>query len=215
MPRISRLVLLSICIHSCLLSRLSAAESAARGWLAWRGTQQDGTSAETDLPDQVDSSTPLWAIDLPGRGTPVINGNKVYVLGYEGAGPDLQQVLRCVEADGGKTIWEQRFNDFLSDTVYERYSIGSPVIDRETGNVYVLTTAGEFVAFTGDGERLWEHSMMEDYGRLTFPNGRVGSPVIDGDLIIVRGITSNWGVQGQAADRFYAFDKKAGEVVWA
>jgi outer membrane protein assembly factor BamB len=215
MPRITRLVVLSICIHSCLLSQLSAAESAARGWLAWRGPQQDGTSAETGLPDKVDSSTPLWAIDLPGRGTPVINGNKVYVLGYEGAGPDLQQVLRCVEADSGKTIWEQRFNDFLSDTVYERYSIGSPVIDRETGNVYVLTTAGEFVAFTGDGERLWEHSMMEDYGRLTFPNGRVGSPVIDGDLIIVRGITSNWGVQGQAADRFYGFDKKNGEIVWA
>jgi hypothetical protein len=52
-------------------------------------------------------------------------------------------------------IWEQRFNHFLSDTVYDRYSTGSPVIDRETGNVYVLTTAGEFVGFTGDGERLW------------------------------------------------------------
>ena len=203
---IARLLLSILCIASSLALPLTAAESAARGWLAWRGPQQDGTSAETGLPDHVDSSAPLWSMDLPGRGTPVINGNKVYVLGYEGAGPDLQQVLRCVEADSGKKIWEQRFNDFLSDTIYDRYSIGSPVIDGETGNVYLLTTAGEFVAFTGDGERLWEHSMMEDYGRLTFPNGRVGSPVIDGDLIIVRGITSNWGVQGQAADRFYAFD---------
>ena len=215
MPRIKWLVVLSIWIHSGVVSPLSAAEGVARGWLAWRGPQQNGTSAETGLPDKVDSSAPLWTIDLAGRGTPVINGSKVYVLGYEGAGPDLQQVLRCVEADSGKTIWEQRFNDFLSDTVYDRYSIGSPVIDRETGNVYVLTTAGEFVGFTGDGERLWEHSMMEDYGRLTFPNGRVGSPVIDDDLIIVRGITSNWGLQGQAADRFYAFDKKSGEIVWA
>ena len=215
MPFIARLLLSILCIASCLALPLTAAESAAHGWLAWRGPQQDGTSAETGLPDQVDSSAPLWSMDLPGRGTPVINGNKVYVLGYEGAGPDLQQVLRCVEADSGKKIWEQRFNDFLSDTVYDRYSIGSPVIDGETGNVYLLTTAGEFVAFTSDGERLWEHSMMEDYGRLTFPNGRVGSPVIDGDLIIVRGITSNWGVQGQAADRFYAFDKKTGEIVWA
>jgi len=211
----TRLLLPIICIANCLALPLTAAESVVRGWLEWRGPQQDGTSAETGLPDKVDSSAPLWAIDLPGRGTPVINGNKVYVLGYEGAGPDLQQVLRCVEANSGKKIWEQRFNDFLSDTVYERYSIGSPVIDRETGNVYVLTTAGEFVAFTGDGERLWEHSMMEDYGRITFPNGRVGSPVIDGDLIIVRGITSNWGVQGQAADRFYAFEKKTGDIVWA
>jgi hypothetical protein len=29
-------------------------------------------------------------------------------------------------------------------------------------------TAGETVAFTGDGEQLWEHSMMEEYGRLNF-----------------------------------------------
>ena len=215
MPGTTRLLLAIICLASSAGLLLASEENAARGWLAWRGPQQNGTSGETDLPDQVDSAAPLWTIDLPGRGTPVINGNKVYVLGYEGAGPDLQQVLRCVDADSGRTIWEQRFNDFLSDTVYERYSIGSPVIDRETGNVYVLTTAGEFVAFTGDGARLWEHSMMEDYGRLTFPNGRVGAPVIDDDLIIVRGITSNWGLQGQAADRFYAFDKKTGEIVWA
>jgi hypothetical protein len=112
MRRIRRLVVLSICIHSCLLSQLSAAESAARRWLAWRGPQQNGTSAETGLLDQVDSSAP------------VISGSKVYVLGYEGARPDLQQVLRCVEADSGKTIWEQRINDFLNDTVYRSSESG-------------------------------------------------------------------------------------------
>ncbi|MGC2578223.1 MAG: hypothetical protein WA376_11655, partial [Terrimicrobiaceae bacterium] len=122
MPLIARLLLSILCIASCLALPLTAAENVARGWLAWRGPQQDGTSAETGLPDQVDSSAPLWSMELPGRGTPVINENKVYVLGYEGAGADLQQVLRCLEADSGKKIWEQRFNDFLSDTIYDRYS---------------------------------------------------------------------------------------------
>ena len=70
MPGIKRLVVLSICIHSCLVSPLSAAEGVARGWLAWRGPQQNGTSAETGLPDKVDSSTPLWTMDFAGRGTP-------------------------------------------------------------------------------------------------------------------------------------------------
>jgi hypothetical protein len=66
-----------ICVVNCLALPLTAAESVVRGWLEWRGPQQDGTSAETGLPDKVDSAAPLWAIDLPGRGTPVINGNKV------------------------------------------------------------------------------------------------------------------------------------------
>jgi hypothetical protein len=33
--------------------------------------------------------------------------------------------------------------------------------------------------------------MMEEYGRLTLPNGRVRAPIIDDDFLIVRGITSN------------------------
>jgi outer membrane protein assembly factor BamB len=56
---------------------------------------------------------------------------------------------------------------------------------------------------------------MEDFGRLTFPNSRTATPLIDRDLVITRGITANWGAQGPAADRFYAFDKKTGELVWA
>ncbi len=56
---------------------------------------------------------------------------------------------------------------------------------------------------------------MEEYGRLTFPNSRTASPVIDQDLVITRGITANWGKDGPGADRFYAFDKKTGELVWS
>src|SRR5439155_2200195 len=41
------------------------------------------------------------------------------------------------------------------------------------------------------------------------------SPVIAGGMVITRGITANCGAQGPAADRFYAFDKKTGALVWA
>jgi outer membrane protein assembly factor BamB len=56
---------------------------------------------------------------------------------------------------------------------------------------------------------------MESLGRLTFTNGRTGGPIIEEDLVIVRGITSNWGGEGAAMDRLYAFDKKTGKQVWA
>jgi len=32
------------------------------------------------------------------------------------------------------------------------------------------------------------------------------------DLVITRGIMANWGAQGPAGDRFYAFDKKNGRT---
>lgn len=200
---------------ACAFPMVSMA--AVDGWLSWRGPNQNGTSLETNLPDKVSLEKPdlLWEMTLSGRGTPVIADNRVYVFGYEGEGADLQEVLRCLDADTGKIQWEKRYSDFLSDIIYSRYSIGSPAVDAETGNVYLMTSPGLLFGYTADGKKIWEHSMMEEFGRLTFPNGRTGSPVIDGDLLVVQGITTNWGAQGPARNRFYAFDKKSGDLIWS
>ncbi|NOS71744.1 MAG: PQQ-binding-like beta-propeller repeat protein [Verrucomicrobia bacterium] len=194
---------------------LAAIAAPVTGWLSWRGPDQVGMSRETGLPDKVDPKNPLWSADFPGQSTPVIANGKLYIMGYLGEGADLQEGVACFDAETGKKLWQQLYNDFLSDTVYLRYATATPAIDPETGDVFVQGTQGILAAFTADGKLLWKHSLMEKFGRLTFPNARTASPVIDGDLVITRGITANWGAQGPAADRFYAFDKKTGELVWA
>lgn len=186
-----------------------------RGWLSWRGPFQNGTSAEKGLPDAIDPQKALWTADFPGQSTSVIANGRLYIVGYLGEGPDLQEGLACFDAEKGTKLWQRLNNDFLSDTVYLRYATSTPVVDSETGNVYVQGTQGLFSAFDRDGKLLWQHSMMESFGRLTFPNSRTASPQIEDDLVITRGITANWGAQGPAGDRFYAFDKKTGELVWS
>ena len=188
---------------------------AVDGWLSWRGPEQMSVSRETALPTKVDPKTALWTADFPGQSAPVIANGRLYINGYQGEGPDLQEFIACFDAATGKSIWKQGFSDFLSDTIYLRYATSSPTIDPETGNVYVQSTQGLFSCFTADGKLLWQHSMMEEFGRLTFPNSRTASPVVDKDLVITRGITSAWGAHGAAGDRFYAFDKKTGELVWS
>lgn len=226
---------LIVCLSFAFSS--STAHSEVLGWTNWRGPYQNGTSDETDL---VESWTPggenhLWTYEIAGRGSVVVaetgedltlfdsnrlpkDGGKItqlYGLGYRGEGPDLQEILFCLSPDTGELVWEHGFNDFMSDTVYDRYSIGAPVVDRETGNIYAQTTAGILVCVAPHGKKLWEVSLMERFGRLTFPNGRTGAPVIEGDLVIVNVITSYWGADGPARNRFYAFDKKNGELVWS
>jgi outer membrane protein assembly factor BamB len=191
------------------------APAAVTGWLSWRGPDQVGMSRETGLPDKVDPQHPLWRADFPGQSTPVIANGKLYIMGYLGDGPDLQEGVACFDAETGQKLWQQLYNDFISDTIYLRYATATPAIDPETGNVYAQGTQGILAGFTPDGKLLWKKSLMEEFGRLTFPNARTASPIIDGDLVITRGITANWGAQGPAADRFYAFDKKTGELVWA
>lgn len=197
------------------LLALSINAAPVKGWLDWRGPERLGVSRETDLPDKVDAKAALWTAPFPGQSAPVIAGGKLYINGYLGDGADLQEVVACFDAETGGKLWEHRENDFLSDIIYLRYATSSPTVDGETGNVYVQGTQGLLMCFSGDGKLLWRRSLMEEFGRLTFPNARTASPTIDRELIITRGITSSWGAHGPAGDRFYAFDKKTGELVWS
>ena len=83
------------------------------------------------------------------------------------------------------------------------------VADPETGNVYALDGAGGLAGRTGEGKLLWERSLAESFGL----SAALGA-VVEGDLVIVRGITSGWGDQAPPAPRVLACDKRTGETVW-
>ncbi|MEE2888552.1 MAG: PQQ-binding-like beta-propeller repeat protein [Planctomycetota bacterium] len=190
--------------------------AGVQGWLSWRGPQQNGTSSEEGLPDKVAiDGRGSWNYVLKGRGTPVIADGKVFTMGYAGTGKELQEKLVCLDATSGKLLWEHRFTDFISDIIYHRFAIGSPTIDQQTGKVYCMSTAGLLNSFTADGELRWQKSLMSEYGRLTFPNGRTGAPLLVDGLCIVHVISSAWGAHGPARDRFLAFDMHTGESIWS
>ena len=221
-PFSSAVIALAITVSPAMAAKKPAEPTPAKavsagvsGWLDWRGPLQTGVSLEKGLPVKLDAKAPLWTADFPGQSVPVIANGKLYIMGYLGEGADLQEGVACFDADSGKMLWKQLFNDFLSDVVYLRYANSAPTIDAETGNVYAQNSSGIFAAFTADGKLLWKHSMMEEFGRMTFPNNRTASPLIDRELVITRGITAAWGAYGPPGDRFYAFDKKTGELVWS
>ena len=195
---------------------LFGAAVQANDWPSWRGPLQTGVSLEhyEGAAGKVDE-TPVWTHETRSRGCPVVFDGRVFSFGYKGEKEELIELLTCLDEKTGKKLWEVEIKDFISDTVYNRYAIGSATVDPETRLVYVITAYGVFGCWDLDGKEIFRHSMMEDFGRLTFPNSKVGCVAIEGDLVIVRGITANWGADGPAADRFYGFDKKTGEMVWS
>src|SRR6266446_3694427 len=151
-----------ILLAAVVFSSHSSFAAPAHGWLSWRGPQQNGTSLEKNLPDKLVTKEALWVADFPGQSSPVIANGRVYIMGYLGDGADLQEGIACFDAETGKKMWQRLYNDFLSDTVYQRYATSSAAVDPETGNVYMQGTQGILAAFAADGAPVWQHSLMEE-----------------------------------------------------
>ena len=204
--------LISIYLNFCLAFSLFAMSD----WAEWRGPARDGVSLEKNLPVKWSPAGDnlAWKAPYGGRSAPIVMADRVYIQNSAGTGESLQERVMCFNADTGKLLWEHRFNIYLSDVPPHRVGWASPAGDPTTGNVYVFGVGGNLISLDRDGKVLWERSLGEDFGLLTTHGGRTVSPIIDGDLVIVSGVTFQWGQHGRGAHRFMAFDKKSGETVW-
>jgi outer membrane protein assembly factor BamB len=138
----------------------------------------------------------------------------VYLQNTWGEGSALRERVMCFDANTGELVWEHGINLYMSDVPPHRVGWASPVADPATGNIYVFTVGGTLAALSPDGELIWERSLAEDFGLVTTHGGRTPSPVIEGDLVIVSGLSSGWGEQARGGQRFFAFHKASGETYW-
>lgn len=199
-------------VFACLT--LLTAPILASDWTNWRGPERNGVSRETGLPSDLEDV--LWMKkDVSCRSAPIVMNDKVYLVSRIGEGADEQERVVCLDAKNGELIWEHRFGIFFTPIVSVRLGWTVPVGDPETGNVYAHGTQGLLFCFDGEtGKVKWEKSLTEEFGRITGYGGRVTSPVVDGNLVIISMISSNWGAHGGGGCRFLAFDKHSGEMVW-
>ena len=206
---------LSIFLNVSLLLLLLVSVHAS-DWTEWRGPTRDGISLEKGLPSTWSPSgqNVAWKAPYGGRSAPIVMDGRVYIQNTSGKGAAEQERIMCFNADSGKLLWEHRFNVFLSDVPPHRVGWASPVGDPATGNVYAFGVGGTLLGLSPEGKVVWERSLGEDFGLLTTHGGRTVSPIIDEDLLIVSGVTFQWGQQARGAHRFMAFDKRTGETVW-
>ena len=209
-------IILNVCLAFSVLLANAFSVLLASDWAEWRGPARDGVSTEKNLPEKWSPAGEnlAWKAPYGGRSAPIVMGDRVYLQNAAGQGETLQERIMAFNADTGKLLWEHRFNTYLSDVPPHRIGWASPVGDPATGNVYVFGGGGSLMGLNRDGKVLWERTIGEDFGLLTTHGGRTVSPIIDGDLLIVSGVTFQWGQHGRGAHRFLAFDKKTGETVY-
>lgn len=196
------------------------ASADAGDWSHWRGPEQNGVSREKDLPEswspnpEAEDSNLIWKAPFGARATPIIQNDRLYVISKVGEHMEEQERVICLDAKTGKLLAEYRMNVFHSDIVSVRLGWASMAGDPETGNVYAHGTQGFLLCFDKDLRLLWKRSLTEEYGRVSGYGGRLASPIVDGDLVILGMLNASWGELARGGPRFVAFDKRTGEVVW-
>jgi outer membrane protein assembly factor BamB len=193
--------------------------SQGDNWIHWRGPTQNGVAADKNLPSKWSPAKPgannlIWKAPFGCRSTPLVMNGRVYIINDADEGINEQERVMCFDAETGKVRWEYRFNVFFTDIVSSRVGWASLAGDPETGNVYAQGVQGLFFCFDKDGKILWSHSLTEEYGRISGYGGRVNSPIVDGDLVIMGMVNASWGDQARGGNRFVAFDKRTGVPVW-
>ena len=214
---------------SCLLTwspraRQASAptQAAPMDWPYCRGPEMNGISREKNIvadwdPEGGEGSNLLWKReDLASRSTPISMNGKLYVLTRSNPGTksEGEQVV-CVDAATGETLWENKFNVFLSDVPDTRVGWSSVTGDPVTGNVFALGVCDYLQCINGEtGETIWSHSLSEEYGMLSTYGGRTNFPIIHENLVLISGVIIGWGEQAKPRHSFIAFDKRNGQAVW-
>jgi outer membrane protein assembly factor BamB len=165
-------------------------------WPRWRGPNGDGISMETDWnPKALAGGTKIvWQVDV-GRGYSdvVIKGKYLYTMGSRAE----KDTVYCLKVKNGKKVWR-----FSYPVQMGSYTAATPFIDGES--VYTLSQDGLLFCFNAkNGKVRWKKDLVSDLDVIRPFYGFAGSPVIEGDLIILSANTSG-----------IALDKYTGNKVW-
>ena len=176
----------------------------ADDWHQWRGPERDGVSGEKGLMTSWPERGPqiLWRIPI-GDGFSAVSvalGN-VYTMWAEGE----DEVLFCLDASTGIKRWQWRVGPVFKED-HGDGARSAPTIENET--VYVTGSHGHFHAVHAlNGNPLWSHDLVREYGTAIPKWGYSCSPLIEGNSVILD-------VGGKDGHAFMAFDKNSGRVIW-
>ena len=164
------------------------------GWPRWRGPNGDGISTETDWNPEALAGGPkiLWKANVGlGYSNVVIRDNRLYTMGSTKEG----FTVYCLNADTGKETWRKFFNESLDPQ-------STPAVDGNA--VYVLSKKGILLCLNAkNGKLRWKKDLVSEYDVVKPFYGFAGSPVIEGELLILTANTSG-----------IVLNKKTGNKVW-
>lgn len=194
------------CRLALMLLGLCAASATGQEWTRFRGPNGTGVSERADLPIQWTASDYRWRVELPGIGysSPVLWGQRLFVT--SALEEDATQIVRCLRASDGGTVWEQRFASITHPKHrFNCYASATPPVDQD--HVYMVwATPKQYhvVALEHqEGRIIWKR----DLGPFEAEHGFGASPILVGDALIVPN-------DQNGKSSVIALDRTTGKTCW-
>jgi outer membrane protein assembly factor BamB len=149
-----------------------AAEVAAGDWPRFRGPS--GNGIVNDKLELLATPQQRWTADVgEGNASLIVQDGRIYTAGAQrGRSP----VLTCLDADTGKSIWQQPVDSWSADS--------SPTVVGDKGFLLCSNQKPILYCFRlSDGATIWRKELAAAIGDRHY--GHAGSPTLWRDLVIV------------------------------
>ena len=180
----------------------------ADDWTQWRGPKRDGISQEKGLLKMWPKEGPklVWQVKDIGSGysTPVVVGNRLYVLSNEGL---ENEFVRAYSTTNGKLVWSTRLGAVGNPKQQPNYPGSRSTVTVDGKLLYALSSDGDLACVeVATGKPLWKKSLRSDFGGTAGVWAYSESPLVDGNRVIVS--------PGSESAALVALDKKTGVTLW-
>ncbi len=184
--------------------RALAKDAATHDWTRFLGPTMNGVSTETRISRKLPPPL-LWEMRKgAGYTSPAIRADRLVYLHRNGG----QEFIECLHPETGAQHWQTAYATGYEDRYgYNNGPRSSPVIDGD--RVFTLGAAGVLHCLTLDtGKIIWKRNINEDYKVPQDFFGTAGTPLIEGDLLIL-----NVGSHTSGAT-VVALEKTSGKEAW-
>ena len=186
---------------------LAATGLRAADFPQFRGPLRDGHSPETGLLQEwpKDGPTLRWQTTnvLGGYSTPSVVGDRIYLLGSEGA----EESVLALAAKDGRRVWAAELGKVGHPEQQPSYpgARSTPTVDGKL--LFALGSDGDLVCLeTANCKEVWRQHLRTDFGGKYGEWAYAESPLVDGDKLIV--------TPGGTNATMLALNKKTGAVIW-
>jgi len=182
--------------------------SPGETWPAFRGSGNSISDAQNLPLVWSNDEAVAWTIELPGYGqsSPVVWNERIFVT--SALGDDKAKVaLICIGLDSGEIVWSRSLASSQAAKINGYISVAAPTPAVDENRVYAFFETGDLIAYSHEGEQIWQRSLTDDYGPFLGNHGLGSSLAISPSTLFIL-------VCHDGPSYLLAVDPSSGKTIW-